>query len=399
MQLDRPLKWSLALATLCLALSISGCGDNPKNQSQTKTPLIEVGVVTVKPQAVTLTTELAGRTTPFLIAEVRPQVGGIIQKRLFQEGGEIKAGQILYQIDSARYQAAHDSAKAALAKDEATLAAARLRFDRYKELVTIKAVSKEAYDNAEAALKQGLAQIALDKAALDLARINLDYTRVVSPISGRIGRSNVTPGALVTADQTKPLATVQQLDPIYVDVTQSSADMLRLKHQLDNGQLKRPEEIEAKVRLILEDGTTYPKNGRLQFSEVSVDEQTGTVTLRAVFPNPRQDLLPGMYVRALIQEGVTKAILAPQQSVTRDSQGKATALVLNPEGKVEQRRIEVERAMGDKWLVSKGLEDGDILIVEGLQKVRPGASARGIPLETKPESGTLAQNETLEDKK
>ncbi len=388
----------MALLALCLTLALTGCENKPKTQSQKSAPPVEVGVVTVKPQTVTLTSELAGRTNPYLIAEVRPQVGGIIQKRLFREGGEIKTGQLLYQIDPAMYQAAYDSAKATLARDEAVLTAAQLKFKRYKELVAIKAVSREAYDDAEAALKQSRAAVAMSQAALKMARINLAYTKVISPIDGRIGRSAVTQGALVTADQAQALATVRQLDPIYVDVTQSSAQLLQLKRQLQSGQLERPAEIEAKVGLILEDGSTYPHDGRLQFSEATVDEQTGTVTLRAVFPNPESDLLPGMYVRAVVQQGVrNEAILVPQQGVSRDSQGKASALVLNPEGKVEQRKLQLDCALGDKWLVNDGLQAGDILIVEGLQKVRPGSSARGVSLDKEQEKGIFAQKKLAKD--
>lgn len=372
---------------------LSGCDTTQAQGQPGPAPIPEVGVVEVQAQPVTLSTELAGRTAPYLIAEVRPQVSGIIQQRLFSEGGEIEAGQVLYQIDPATYQAAYDNAKATLARDEAALTSAQLKVKRYKNLVKIKAVSQEAYDDALAALKQAQASVAMSEAAVQTARINLDYTQVTSPIAGRIGRSTVTPGALVTANQSDALATVRQLDPIYVDVTQSSAQMLSLKRALASGQLQRTEDLNANVELILEDGSRYSESGHLQFSEVNVDESTGTVTLRAVFPNPEQVLLPGMYVRAVIHEGVKpEAILAPQRSITRDTQGNATALVLNEQGVVEQRSLAVERAIGHQWLVTAGLEAGDQLIVDGLQKVRPGAPARAVSVVLDTDSATLAQN-------
>jgi membrane fusion protein (multidrug efflux system) len=349
----------------------------PKAQEPPPNMVPEVGVVTLKPQRVEITTELAGRTSPYLIAEVRPQVGGIIKKRLFREGSDVQAGEVLYQIDPATYQAALDSAKAALAKSEANLFAARLKAERYKDLVSINAVSQQNYDDAFAALKQAEADSASNKAALETARINLEYTRVTTPISGRIGRSAVTQGALVTANQAASLSTVQQLNPIYVDVTQSSAELLRLKRDLASGALKSAGAGKAKVKLILEDGSAYPQEGVLQFSEVTVDQGTGAITLRAVFPNPKQDLLPGMYVRATLETGVDdQALLVPQQGVTRNNKGEATALVLDGEGRVQMRTIEISRALGDKWLVASGLTAGERVIVEGLQKVRPGGTAK-----------------------
>ena len=372
---------------------LSGCDTTQAQGQPAPAPIPEVGVVEIQPQTVTLSTELAGRTTPYLIAEVRPQVSGIIQQRLFSEGSEIEAGQVLYQIDPATYQAAYDNAKATLARDEAALTSAQLKVKRYKNLVKIKAVSQEAYDDAVAALKQAQATVAMSDAAVQSARINLDYTQVTSPIAGRIGRSTVTPGALVTANQSEALATVRQLDPIYVDVTQSSAQLLQLKRALASGQLQRAEDLNANVELILEDGSRYSESGRLQFSEVNVDESTGTLTLRAVFPNPEQVLLPGMYVRAVIHEGVKpEAILAPQRSITRDTQGNATALVLNEQGVVEQRLLAVDRSIGHQWLVTAGLEAGDQLIVDGLQKVRPGAPARAVSVTLDTDSATLARN-------
>ena len=345
-------------------------------------PTPEVGVLTLKTRPVALSAELNGRTASFQIAEVRPQVTGIIQKRLFVEGTDVKAGAALYQIDPATYQATLDSAKAALAKAEANQFSARLKADRYKDLVGIKAVSQQDYDDATAAQKQAEAEVAATRAALETARINLDYTRVTAPISGRIGRSAVTAGALVTANQATSLATVQQLDPIYVDVTQSSADLLRLKRLLASGQVKSMEGGKAKVRLILEDGSSYNLEGQLQFSEVTVEQTTGAITLRAVFPNPKQELLPGMYVRAILETGIDgQAVLVPQRAVSRNPKGEAVTLLVGPDGKVEQRVIGLGRSVGNQWLVNSGLEAGDRVIVEGVQKVRPGAMARVVEME------------------
>jgi membrane fusion protein (multidrug efflux system) len=371
---------TLLIGAACLLLAggvFLASQGQPRAQAPPPNMVPEVGVVTLAPQRVELTTELAGRTTPYLIAEVRPQVGGIIKKRLFREGSDVKAGEVLYQIDPATYQAAADSAKAALAKSEANLFAARLKAERYKDLAAINAVSQQNYDDAYAAFKQAEAEAASSKAALDTARINLEYTRVIAPIAGRIGRSSVTAGALVTANQASSLATVQQLNPIYVDVTQSSTELLRLKRDLASGALKSAGGDKAKARLVLEDGSAYAQEGTLQFSEVSVDQGTGAVTLRAVFPNPKQDLLPGMYVRAILETGVDEqALLVPQQGVTRNNRGEATVLVLDAENRVQLRTIETSRALGDKWLVTSGLAAGERVIIEGLQKVRPGATAK-----------------------
>lgn len=369
----------ILLPALASAAASAGC-DRPSEaapQAQVAPPPPEVGVYVVKPEAITLTAELPGRTAPFGIAEVRPQVNGLIEKRLFTEGADVRAGVPLYQIDAAPYEAALDAAKAALARSEANLTAARLRAERYRGLVAIDAVSKQEFDDAEAARQQAEASVASDKAAIRKAQIDLGYTRVNAPIAGRVGRSAVTAGALVTANQAQALATVQQLDPIYVDVAQSSAELLRLRRELAAGRLKSDRPGEARVRLRLEDGTEYSQTGRLQFSEVSVDESTGAVTLRAVFPNPRRELLPGMYVRAVIGEGVREnGLLVPQQGVSRNPKGEATALVLGPDNKVEMRTIEAPRAIGDRWLVTAGLAAGDRVIVDGIQKVRPGGVAR-----------------------
>ncbi len=350
---------AIALATL----SLTGCQE-ASAPPPAQTP--KVGVVTLQPQSFTLTTELPGRTAAFRIAEVRPQVDGIIQKRLFTEGSEVKAGQQLYQIDPSVYTATYKSAQASLASAQSLAA-------RYKDLVSDQAVSKQAYDESQAARLQA-------EATLEKARIDLRYTKVLAPISGRVGRSAVTEGALVSNGQTTAMATIQQLDPIYVDVTQSTKDLLRLRRELAEGQLQKTGDSGARVSLTLEDGSAYPHEGTLEFSEVSVDEGTGSVTLRAVFPNPDHSLLPGMFVHASLSSAVKQqAILAPQQGVTRDLKGQATALVVNTENKVELRHLKAERTVGDRWLVSEGLNPGDRLITEGLQFVRPGIAVNAAP--------------------
>jgi membrane fusion protein (multidrug efflux system) len=334
-----------------------------------------VGVVTVQAQPLTLRTELAGRTTPYLVAEVRPQVGGIIQKRLFEEGSLVKAGQTLYQIDPSTLEADLESARASLAKAQANLATADLRARRYEELVTIDAVSKQARDDAQAQLLQAKADVATAGAAVKTAQIRVNYARVSAPISGIVGRSSVTPGALVTASQAAPLVTVQQLDPIYVDIQRASAELLQLQRAFAAGKLQRLDASRIRVKLQLEDGSAYAQDGALKFAEATVDPSTGNVTLRAVFPNPKGTLLPGMYVRALLDEGSTQqAILVPQRAVTRDPKGNALAMVLGEDNKVQPRPLKVDRSVGDQWLVSEGLKPGDKLIVDGLQKVRPGAT-------------------------
>ena len=363
---------------ICCGVSPSGCGPKPQPPPPPLVP--EVAVVTVAPEAVELATELPGRTAPYLIAEIRPQVGGIIQKRLFQEGSSVKAGDVLYRIEPAPFQAAFDNAKASLARSEANLPAIRSRVERYKELLADKAVSLQDHDDAQAALKQAEADVAYWKAALEGARINLEYTRVVAPISGRIGRSSVTDGALVTAHQPAALATIQQLDPIYVDVPQSTAELLRLKRRLQDGRLDREGVNEEEVRIILEDGTPYELPGTLQFQDVTVDPTTGSVILRVVVRNPGGVLLPGMFVRAVVKEGVNKnAVLIPQQSVSRDPKGNPIALIVNAEDEVEQRALVLDRAIGDRWLVASGLAAGDRVIAEGMQKVRPEASVTVVP--------------------
>jgi len=367
----------VALSIVVIGLwTLAGCG-NSTAKAPSHEASQEVTVVEVKPQRIAITTDLPGRTSAFLIAEVRPQVGGIIQNRFFTEGSDVRAGEVLYQIDPATYQAAYDSANAALARAEANVTSIRFRAERYKELVEIKAVSRQEYDDATAALKQAEAEIAASKAAVETARINLGYTRVTAPIAGRIGKSSVTVGALVTAGQGMPLATIQQIDPVYVDVTQSSASLLRLQQSMASGALKRDSASRAKVKLILEDGTPYAQEGTLQFQDVTVDQTTGSYILRIVFPNPKRTLLPGMFVRAILEEGVNeKALLVQQLGVSRDPKGNPLALVVDAENKVQQRMLVLDRTIGDKWLVSDGLAPGDRVVVEGIQKVKPGASVK-----------------------
>ncbi|MEI6674753.1 MAG: efflux RND transporter periplasmic adaptor subunit [Verrucomicrobiota bacterium] len=349
-------------------------------------PPPEVSVLTVQAQRVALTTELSGRVAASLTAEVRPQVGGIVQNRLFTEGTDVKAGDLLYQINPASYQAAHDGARAALAKAEANVAPLRLKAERFKELLASDAVSQQDYDDASAAQKLAEAEIESAKAALETTRINLAYTKVVAPISGRIGRSSVTNGALVTASQPMPLATIQQLDPVYVDVTQSSNEMLRLRKSLESGQLTS-NGGEAKVLLLLDERSQYPEPGILKFSEAFVDPSTGSVTLRTLFPNPKLVLLPGMFVQTVLEEGVKdQAIVVPQRGVTRNPAGNAMVMTVNADDKVEPRVITVTRTVGDGWLVTDGLQVGDRVILEGLQKARPGTPVKALPFVAKPAS-------------
>jgi len=364
---------------MALTILLGGCGSG-QGQQATPTPVPEVATVIIEPRQVELTTELPGRTSPYLVAEIRPQVNGIIQKRLFQEGSDVKAGQLLYQIDPAPFQVAHDSAKASLGKAQANLPSIRLRAERYQELLVDKAVSRQDYDDAAAAVEQARAEIEYWQAAVEGARINLGYTRVTAPISGRIGRSSVTVGALLTSYQPTSLATIQQLDPIYVDVTQSSAELLRLKRNLETGRLSANGKNRRTVRILLEDGTPYPLEGALQFREVTVDPTTGSFTLRIVVPNPKHLLLPGMFVRAVVKEGVNEqAMLIPQQAVSRDQKGNPAVLIVDAEGKVQQRMLTLDRAIGDQWLVSSGLASGDQVIVEGMLKVRPGMAVKIAP--------------------
>jgi membrane fusion protein (multidrug efflux system) len=419
-------------------LLLAGCGKTKSPGPPPGGPP-EVGVVTIAPQRVAVTTELAGRTSAYLVAEVRPQVGGIVQERLFTEGGDVKAGDVLYRIDPATYQAAHDSAQAALAKAKASLGSAkaalatakaardsalaarsraeadavprRLKAERYSGLVAINAVSKQDADDAAAAVKQAEAaiqsaeaavsgseaeiaraeaavlaaeaDIAGAAAALAAAQINLARTSVTAPISGRIGRSAVTTGALVTANQAMALATIQQLDQVYVDASESTSNVLRLRQSLASGQLTQGGADQAAVKLVLENGAVYPLAGTLKFSDVTVQPGTGSVTLRSLFPNPDHLLLPGMFVRAVVQEGVNdSAVLVPQRGVSRNQKGEPVALVVGAGEKVESRTLKVDRVLGDQWLVTSGLAAGDRVILEGLQRVRPGSLVHAVPFES-----------------
>ncbi len=373
-----PATATLWVSLIC-GLALTAC----HRQAQAPPPPVpEVATVTVSRQSVLLTTELPGRTAPYRIAEIRPQVNGLILKRLFTEGTDVTEGQGLYQIDPAPFQAALDNAKAALGRAEAHLPAVQLRVKRYKEALADKAVSQQDFDDAAAALKQAEAEVAYYKAMVESARINLSYARVTSPISGRIGASSVTDGAIVTAYQPVPLATIQQLDPMYVDIPQSATELLRLEKRLQAGQIKRNGTNVNTVRLILPDGSNYPNEGTLQFRDVSVDPTTGSVILRMVFPNPNGVLLPGMFVRGVVQEGVNdQAILIPQQTVGRDPKGNPIALIVGVSNKVEQRQLVLDREIGDQWLVTSGLAPGDRVIAEGIQKVRHGVTVKEVPFE------------------
>jgi membrane fusion protein (multidrug efflux system) len=369
-----------ALLSMIAALLLSGCGKGGGAQ-QGGPPAgfaPQVTVVTLKSQSVTLTRELPGRTNAYLVAEVRPQVSGVLKKRLFEEGSLVKAGQPLYEIDDAVYRAQLESAQATLAKAEATVAAAKLSAERDQELIKIDAVSKQDNDNAIATYGQAQADVAAGKAAVANASVNLQYAHLASPISGRIGKSMVTVGALVTANQAAAMATIQQLDPIYVDVNQASSEWLHLKQEIDSGRAKSGA-ADSPVTIILADGRTYARQGKLQFADITVDPTTGDFLLRAIVPNPNGELLPGMYVRAVLDEGVlSQGVLAPQQGIARDPKGNATAMVVNAQGKVESRDVKVSRTIGDQWLVDDGLADGDKLIVEGLQKIQPGMTVNAV---------------------
>jgi membrane fusion protein (multidrug efflux system) len=431
MQINEGVKRIAILGALIMGLTAFGCGSQ---QAAPQPALPEVAIVTVSPERAVLTTELPGRTSAYFVAEIRPQVNGIIQKRLFDEGSDIRGGQVLYQIDPAPFQAAYDNAAAnlvvtrkaaeraraaleasmaAVSRQQATLELARTNRWRFEELFKGRVVSASQRDQAVtdaevagAALQSAEAQVKSDRvgvaaadaaiqqaeAAVETARINLAYTRITAPISGRIGKSNVTVGALATAYQASAFATIQQLDPIYVDVTQSSANLLRLQRNIAAGRINGIGSEKARVKLLLEDGTPYPLEGTLKFSEVTVDPSTGSFILRMVFPNPKHILLPGMYVRAVVQEGeVDRAILVLQQGVSRDPKGNPVVLVVDGSGKVEQRMITVDRAIGDKWLVNEGLNPGDRLIVEGNQKVRPGTSVKVVPFDVSRKDASKAR--------
>ena len=366
---------SLFFSLLIAVVLLSACRqENPKTIAPGP---MEVGILTIKQQPVNLAVELPGRTAAYRIAEVRPQVGGIIKKRLFTEGSEVKAGQLLYQIDPDTYQARFDSAKAALAKADALEHSARLKAERYRTLVQTKAVSDQDQVEMEANWKQAVADVAAAKAAVDSARINLDYTKLTAPISGRIGRSTVTEGALVTAEQATALATIQQLDPLYVDLNQSSTEMLNLKKELSSEQTQHLEKSQSRVKVLFEDGAEYSQPGTLEFSDVTVNQTTGTVILRAIVANPDQRLLPGMFVRARIDKGQRpNAILVPAVSISRNSKGQPMVMLVNKESVVEARIVQTGQNIGDQVLVTEGLSEGEQVIVAGLQKIKPGVSVK-----------------------
>lgn len=377
-------RFSLLPIFIMSATLLSACDEQNTQQGHIPEPQVTVHIVKTAPLAVT--TELPGRTSAFRVAQVRPQVSGIILQRHFTEGSDVEAGQSLYQIDPATYQADYDSAKAELGKSEAAAQIAHLTVKRYVPLVGTKYISQQEYDQAIADARQADAVVVAAKASVESARINLAYTKVTSPIGGRIGKSNVTEGALVTNGQTTELATVQQLDPIYVDVTQSSSDFMRLKQSVEQGNLQK-ENTASNVELLMENGQPYPLKGTLQFSDVTVDESTGSITLRAVFPNPQHTLLPGMFVRARVDEGTQpNAMLVPQQGVTRTPRGDATVMVVNTDNTVETRNVVAAQAIGDQWLISDGLKAGEKVIVSGLQKVHPGAKVTTVSDESTPPS-------------
>jgi membrane fusion protein, multidrug efflux system len=369
----------VAFVPLLLPWGVLGCSPEKSAAATAAQGPVEVGVVTLKEETVTLATELPGRLSAFRVAEIRARVNGIVQKRLFEEGSEVKAGDDLFVIDPAPYKAAHESALAAYAKADANLKNARVQSERVTQLNKEGLASKQEVDNAVAQVRVAEADLAAAAAAVKTAKINLDYTKVEAPVSGRIGRAEVTEGAYVQQSTATLMAVVQQMDSMYVDITWSSADVLRLKRDLESGKLKNGGG-QAEVKIILEDGRVYPEAGKLQFADVTVDQSTGSISLRAVVPNPRGELLPGMFVRARLEEGTAPAaILVPQRGVTRDANGRATALVVTAEKKVERRTLTATREVGDAWLVTDGVKAGDQVIVEGVQKVRPGADVSPVP--------------------
>lgn len=381
--------WAPAFTACALATSIAlvGCSDKPKDAEQAaaaqKMPPTEVGVIVAQPQSVEQTVELSGRTSAYQISEVRPQASGVVLKRLFAEGSFVREGQPLYEIDANSNRASLDSAKASLVRQQANLNALKVKANRYSQLVGINAVSKQEYDDLQAQVKLAQADVAASEAAVKTAQINLGYSTVRSPISGQSNRSTVTAGALVTANQAEPLVTIQQLDPIYVDINQSSTELLRLRQQLSQGSIDRSNN--TKVRLKLEDGSNYPIEGQLAFSDASVNPDTGTVTVRAVFSNPNHLLLPGMYATAQIVQGVIpNAILVPQAAVTRTPTGQATTMVVNAKSVVETRQIETAGVQGKDWIVTKGLQTGEKIIVDGVAKVKDGATVVAKPYQAQP---------------
>jgi membrane fusion protein (multidrug efflux system) len=379
----------VSLAVLSLA-SLGAC--SKKETAKGQQGPAPVGYVVVHTQQVQVTQDLAGRTSAFLVADVRPQVSGIIKARLFTEGGAVSAGQSLYQIDPATYQAAYDSALAAEQQAQAGYDLAHTNAARAQQLITIKAISQSDFDSAQAAEKQAAATLAVQKATVETARINLNYTKVLSPISGRIGKSSVTPGALVTANQTTALATVQDLSKMYVDITQSTADLLKLKRAIATGQLSAPDH--ADVTLTLDDGTNYNQTGRIEFSDVTVDPATGSVTLRALFPNPNGVLLPGMFVRAhLVNGAVPNGILIPQGAVILDPKGGATVLIAGDDGKAQSRKVTLGQMQGSQWQVTSGLSEGDKVITEGAMRLKAGAAIKAEPAKAAPPSSAAASAE------
>ncbi|MGO9595036.1 MAG: efflux RND transporter periplasmic adaptor subunit [Steroidobacteraceae bacterium] len=379
---------------MAAGILVAGCGGQGGRPPGGMAP--QVSVVTLKPQSVTLTRELPGRVSAYLVAEVRPQVSGVVKRRLFTEGGTVKAGEPLYELDDAIYRAQYNSARATLQKARATQEAARLTANRAAELVKIDAVSAQDNDNAIAALGQAEADVAAAQAAVDSSAVNLAFAHIVSPISGRIGKSSVTQGALVTADQTAAMATVQQLDPVYVDVNQSSGEWLQLKQEIEAGRVQAGA-AGAPTKIVLENGVTYAAEAKLQFADVTVDPTTGNFLLRAIVANPDHVLMPGMYVRAIVGEGVLpQGLLAPQRGVTRDAKGGATALVVGRDDKVEARDVRVSRTIGDQWLVENGLATGDRVIVAGLQKVRPGMAVKAVEATPEVLAGEAGTAETVD---
>jgi membrane fusion protein (multidrug efflux system) len=378
-------KTSIRGSVAALAL-LSACSD----PAPPPPPIPTVGVVTLRNESVTLSTELPGRVAAVETSDVRPQINGVIRRRLFTEGAEVRAGQILYEIEDAPYRAALGTAQGQLAAAQANINATRLQAKRYGELVALNAVSKQEADYASGSAQQAQATVAAQRSAVTAARVNLNFTRIAAPISGRIGRSLFTAGALVQTGQVDPLATIQRTDTVYVDVTQSAAQLLDLREALRSGGVTRDRDS-ARVQLLLPNGKTYPIEGRLQFSEISADPATGAVTLRASFPNPHGTLLPGLYVRAKLVEGVRQqALMAPQAGITRDPRGRATAMVVNAQGKVEQRNVSTDRAIGDKWIVTSGLKPGDKLIVEGLLNLHAGSAVKAVRPQQVTVSGTAA---------
>ncbi|MCZ3374678.1 MULTISPECIES: efflux RND transporter periplasmic adaptor subunit [Rhizobium] len=379
------------VASGIVVILLAGCSQQPAAQNSGRTVKSEVSAMTLHPQSVAITADLPGRISANLVAEVRPQVGGIIRSRNFKEGSEVKEGDVLYEIDPSSYQASYDSAVAALQKAEGAVPNAQAKLDRYAGLSAQSAVSQQNFDDAKSTLVQAQADVASAKAALETARINLDYTKIRAPISGRVDASTVTVGALVTAEQTTALTTIRQLDPINVDVTQSSTNLLRFRRAVEEGRLKTSGE-NVSVRLTLEDGTQYKESGTLEFAEAAVAETVGTLNVRASFPNPERVLLPGMYVRATIQEGVAEnSFLVPQRAVTRNTKGEPIAFFVSADGKIQQRVLTVQRSIGNSWLVGKGVEEGDRVVVEGIQRVRDGQEVNVALVTVDDASGNLEQ--------